>query len=119
MADVACENALLNSAALRRFVGIDLERERVPDATTLLKFRRLQEASRLSEAMFTKVSEVLQAYGLKVGRGTIMDATIIGAPSSTKNVVGSAIRRSVCSNGCGALTGYATAAWPRTARTRS
>jgi len=85
LADVACEDALLDSTALRRFVGIDLGRERVPDATTLLKFRRLLETHKLGEALFAKVGEVLQAHGLKVGTGTIVDATIIGAPSSTKN----------------------------------
>jgi transposase, IS5 family len=85
LADVACEDALLDSPALRRFVGIDLGRERVPDATTLLKFRRLLEEHKLGEALFAKVGEVLQAKGLKVGTGTIMDATIISAPSSTKN----------------------------------
>ena len=85
LADVACEDALLDSPALRRFVGVDLGRERVPDATTLLKFRRLLEANKLGEALFAKVGEVLQAQGLKVGTGTIVDATIIGAPSSTKN----------------------------------
>jgi len=85
LADAACEEALLDSPALRRFVGIDLGHERVPDATTLLKFRRLLEKHKLGEALFAKVGEVLQARGLKVGTGTIVDATIIGAPSSTKN----------------------------------
>jgi IS5 family transposase len=85
LADEACEEALLDSTALRRFVGIDLGRERVPDGTTLLKFRRLLEKHKLGEALFAKVGEVLQARGLKVGTGTIVDATIIGAPSSTKN----------------------------------
>ena len=85
LADGACEDALLDSTSLRRFVGIDLGRERVPDATTLLKFRRRLETHKLGEAMFAKVGEVLQAHGLKVGTGTIVDATIISAPSSTKN----------------------------------
>ncbi len=85
LADEACEEALYDSASLRRFVGIDLGRERVPDGTTLLKFRRLLEQHKLGEALFAKVGEILQARGLKVGTGTIVDATIIGAPSSTKN----------------------------------
>lgn len=85
LADAACEDALYDSANLRSFVGIDLGRERVPDATTLLKFRRLLETHKLGEQMFSKVGEVLQGRGLKVGTGTIVDATIIGAPSSTKN----------------------------------
>jgi IS5 family transposase len=85
LADEACEEALYDSQSLRNFVGIDLGRERVPDATTLLKFRRLLEEAKLGEALFAKVGQVLQARGLKVGAGTIVDATIIGAPSSTKN----------------------------------
>ena len=85
LADAACEDALLDSTALRRFVGIDLGRERVPDATTLLKFRRLLERNKLGEALFAQVGSVLQARGVKVGTGTIVDATIISAPSSTKN----------------------------------
>lgn len=85
LADEACEDALLDSTALRRFVGIDLGRERVPDATTLLNFRHLLEKHKLGEALFAKVGEMLQTQGLKVGTGTIVDATIIGAPSSTKN----------------------------------
>jgi IS5 family transposase len=87
LADEACEDALLDSTALRRFVGIDLGRERVPDSTTLLKFRRLLEDDKhkLGAALFAKVGEVLQSKGMKVGTGTILDATIISAPSSTKN----------------------------------
>ena len=85
LADQACEEALLDSTALRRFVGIDLGRERVPDATTLLKFRRLLEDKKLGVALFAKVGEVLQGHGMKVGTGTIVDATIISAPSSPKN----------------------------------
>ena len=85
LADEACEEALLDSTALRRFVGIDLGRERVPDGTTLLRFRRLLEKRQLGAKLFATVGQVLQARGMKVGTGTIVDATIIGAPSSTKN----------------------------------
>jgi IS5 family transposase len=85
LADEACEEALLDSTALRRFVGIDLGRERVPDGTTLLKFRRLLEKHELGQKLFTAIGQVLQDRGLKVSTGTIVDATIIGAPSSTKN----------------------------------
>jgi IS5 family transposase len=88
LADEACEEALYDSASLRSFVSIDLGRERVPDGTTLLKFRRLLEKHKLGEALFAKVGAVLQSRGLKVGSGTIVDATIIGAPSSTKNAEG-------------------------------
>jgi IS5 family transposase len=85
LADLACEEALYDSASLRRFVGIDLGREPVPDATTMLKFRRLLNDNKLGETLFAKVGQELQARGFKVNTGTIVDATIIGAPSSTKN----------------------------------
>ena len=85
LADLACEEALYDSASLRRFVGIDLGREPVPDATTMLKFRRLLNNNKLGEALFAQVGQELQARGFKVNTGTIVDATIIGAPSSTKN----------------------------------
>jgi IS5 family transposase len=83
-ADAACEDVLLDSAALRRLGGVNLGREQVPDATTLLKFYRLLEKQKLGGALFAKVGKVLQAHGLEVGTDTIVDVTIIGAPSSTK-----------------------------------
>jgi len=82
---LACEEALNDSASLRSFVGIDLGRESVPDATTMLKFRKLLNDNKLGEALFTQVGQVMQSKGFKVNTGTIVDATIIGAPSSTKN----------------------------------
>ena len=85
LADEGCEEALLDSTARRRFVGVDLGRERVPDGTTLLKFRRLPEKHQVGEKLFATEGQVLQARDLRVGAGTIVDATIIGAPSSTKN----------------------------------
>ena len=88
LSDEGCEDALLDSPALRRIVGIDLGIERVPDATTLMKFRRLIEDQGLGAALFAKVGQVLQAQGLKVGTGTIVDASIIAAPSSTRNAKG-------------------------------
>lgn len=69
---------------MRRFVGIDLGREAVPDATTLLKFRRLLETHHLNEQLFVEVGRILQNNGMTVKTGTIVDATIIAAPSSTK-----------------------------------
>jgi IS5 family transposase len=85
LADFACEEALYDSASLRRFAGIDLGREAVPDATTLLKFRRLLEDHQLGERLFAEVGRVLQGSGMTLKTGTIVDATIIAAPSSTKN----------------------------------
>ena len=84
--DLACEEALHDSTALRAFAGIDLGREPVPDGTTLCKFRHLQEQHQLGQAIFSEVGRVLQERGLKLSAGTIVDATIIAAPSSTKNV---------------------------------
>jgi transposase, IS5 family len=85
LADAACEEALYDSAALRAFAGIDLGRETVPDATTILKFRHLLERHGLGQAIFAEVGRILQQRGLKLSAGTIVDATIIAAPSSTKN----------------------------------
>jgi transposase, IS5 family len=85
LADFACEEALYDSASLRRFVGIDLGCEAVPDATTVLKFRHLLEQHKLAEQLFTEVGRVLQGSGMTLKTGTIVDATIINAPSSTKN----------------------------------
>ena len=85
LADLACEEALYDSASLRSFVGIDLGREPVPDSTTITKFRKLLNNNKLGEELFAKVGKELQARGFKVNTGTIVDATIIGAPSSTKN----------------------------------
>ena len=84
LADEACEEALLDSTALRRFVGIDLGRERVPDSTTLLKFRRKLGTTAWASNCSPPSARFCRP-GLKVGTGTIVDATIIGAPSSTKN----------------------------------
>ena len=88
LADEALEDAIYDSQALRDFVGIDLSRESVPDATTLLKFRRLLEAGELTKAMFEEINAHLQQQGLLMRAGTIVDATIIAAPSSTKNSSG-------------------------------
>jgi IS5 family transposase len=85
LSDVACEDALYDIPAFRDFCQFDLGRERIPDATTLLNFRHLLERSELGAALFAKVGELLLANGMKLSGGTIVDATIIAAPSSTKN----------------------------------
>jgi len=85
LSDVACEDALYDVPAFRDFCQFDLGRERVPDATTLLNFRHLLEQHSLGAALFAKVGELLLSSGLKLSGGTIVDATIIAAPSSTKN----------------------------------
>ena len=85
LADEACEDALYDIAAFRDFCGIDLGRERVPDATTLLNFRHLLEQHKIGAALFAKVGELLLTNGMKLSGGTIVDATPIAAPPSTKN----------------------------------
>ena len=85
LSDPGVEEALYDSRALRRFVGIDLGREPVPDETTVCKFRHLMEKHGLGEELFERVKAYLQENGVKVQQGTIVDATIIHAPSSTKN----------------------------------
>src|SRR5208283_2912603 len=88
LSDPAVEEALYDSPVMRDFVGIDLGHEPAPDETTICKFRHLIEAQGLGEKLFAVVNEHLSAKGIKVGTGTIMDATIIAAPSSTKNADG-------------------------------
>jgi transposase, IS5 family len=85
LSDPGVEEALYDSGSMRRFVGIDLGREPVPDETTVCKFRHLLERHDLGRRLFEQVHDHLQARGLTVARGTIVDATIISAPSSTKN----------------------------------
>ena len=85
LADEALEDALYDSQAMREFIGIDLGRENVPDATTLLKFRRLLEQHDLTAAILAEVNAHLAERGLLMRQGTVVDATIIAAPSSTKN----------------------------------
>jgi IS5 family transposase len=88
LSDEGIEDALYDSQAIRRFVGIDLGREAAPDATTLLKFRRLLEEKNLTAAIFETINAQLAKRGLLMRQGTIVDATIIAAPSSTKNSTG-------------------------------
>ncbi len=83
--DPAVEEALYDSRAMRRFVGIDLGREPAPDETTVCKFRHLLDAHNLGDQLFALIAEYLEENGLKVSTGTIVDASIIDAPSSTKN----------------------------------
>lgn len=85
LADEACEEALQDIAVFRSFCKIDTGRERIPDATTLLKFRHLLERHNLGARIFSRISTLLQQSGLRLEGGTIVDATIIAAPSSTKN----------------------------------
>jgi transposase, IS5 family len=85
LSDPAVEEALYDSLAMRDFVGIDLGYEPVPDETTVCRFRHLLEQHDLGRQLFDEVQRHLVAKGLKVAAGRIVDATIINAPSSTKN----------------------------------
>jgi len=85
LSDPAVEEALYDSRALRGFVGIDLGREPAPDETTVCKFRHLLEAHELGAQLLQAVNRYLATHGFKITTGTIVDATIIHAPSSTKN----------------------------------
>jgi transposase, IS5 family len=85
LSDPAAEEALYDSRAMRQFVGVDLGNEPAPDETTICKFRHLMERHNLGDQLFHLVNQYLQENGLKVNRGTIVDASIISAPSSTKN----------------------------------
>ena len=85
LSDPAVEEGLYDSMALRDFVGIDLGQEPVPDETTVCKFRHLLEEHNLGGEMLETVNLHLQKKGVRITTGTIVDATIIHAPSSTKN----------------------------------
>jgi transposase, IS5 family len=85
LADEAMEDALYDSQGLRGFAGIDLSRDPVPDATTILHFRHWLERHELTKVLFEEVGAMLAERGLLMRQGTIVDATIIAAPPSTKN----------------------------------
>ena len=85
LSDPAAEDALYDSEAMRRFVGIELGEEAIPDESTILHFRHLLERHRLIEQMSDLVRRLLEGRGLLLKSGTVVDATILHAPSSTKN----------------------------------
>ena len=88
LSDEGIEDAIVDSIAVRRFVGIDLIERQAPDATTLLKFRRLLERHEMPVRIFALIREQLGQQGLILREGTIVDATLIAAPPSTKNKEG-------------------------------
>jgi IS5 family transposase len=85
LSDPAAEEGLYDSAAMRSFAGIDLGSEAAPDETTICKFRHLLEKHKLGKKLLVTMNEYLRRNGIKISNGTIVDATIISAPSSTKN----------------------------------
>ena len=85
LSDPALEDALYDSHAMQRFVGLELGQDAIPDETTILHFRHLLEKHNLTQQLFDAVRKLLQDKGIMVKSGTITDATIIPAPASTKN----------------------------------
>ena len=85
LADEAIEDAIYDSQAMRDFARIDLAADGVPDATTLLKFRRLLETNNLCKGLFHAINADLATRGLMMRAGTLVDATLLAAPPSTKN----------------------------------
>lgn len=88
LSDEGVEDAIYDSYAMRRFMGLDFALEQVPDATTLLHFRHLLEKHQLGEKLFQAQNEIFTEQGWIMRGGSIVDATIIAAPSSTKNAAG-------------------------------
>jgi IS5 family transposase len=88
LSDEMVEDSIYDSYAMRSFVGLDFLEEQVPDATTLLKFRHLLERHDIGKKLFQAINVVLESKGCMMRGGTIVDATILNAPSSTKNASG-------------------------------
>lgn len=85
LSDPGAEEALYDSLTMRRFAGVSTDADVIPDETSILNFRRLLEKHQLTERLLSEINAYLCERGLFVGKGTIVDATIINAPSSTKN----------------------------------
>ena len=85
LSDPMAEEMLYDSDAMRQFTGIELGDDRIPDETTILNFRHLLETHQLTEKLFVEVNTHLADQGITLRSGTLVDATIIDAPSSTKN----------------------------------
>jgi transposase, IS5 family len=88
LSDPAAEDAIYDSGSMRRFVGIELGEDKVPDESSILNFRHLLEKHDLTKSIFDEIGSLLKEKGLLLKQGTIVDATIISAPSSTKNKSG-------------------------------
>ena len=88
LSDPAMEDALYEIASMRRFAGLELLDDALPDETTILKFRRLLERHALTAQMMNVIHDVLAARGAMLKGGTMVDATIVSAPSSTRNKAG-------------------------------
>ena len=85
LSDPQAEDAIYDSESMRRFARVELGDDKIPDESTILRFRHLLEKHRLTESIFEAVNDLLTEHRLTLRAGTIVDATIIAAPSSTKN----------------------------------
>jgi len=85
LSNEAIEDAIYDSISIRNFVGVDLNIKQAPAATTLLRFRRLPKEHELTRRVFATINNLLNMQGLLLREGTVVDATNISAPSSTKN----------------------------------
>ena len=85
LSDPGAEEAIYDSESMRRFARVELSEDKVPDETSILNFRHLLEEHELTKRMFERINGMLEGKGLLLRSGTIVDATIIAAPSSTKN----------------------------------
>ena len=85
LSDPEMEDAIYDRISFQKFLALDMMQEAAPDETTILHFRHLLEKHALQEKMFSRVNRILEERGLLVKKGTITDATIIAAPTSTKN----------------------------------
>src|SRR5512147_2851679 len=88
LSDPQAEDTIYDSESMRRFARVELGDDKIPDESTILRFRHLLERHRLTEAIFEAVKDLLAEKRLTLRAGTIVDATIIAAPSSTKNASG-------------------------------
>lgn len=88
LSDPQAEDSLYDSESMRRFAGVELAEDVIPDESSILRFRHLLEEHNLTAAIFVEVRHLLEQKGLLLKSGTIVDATIIAAPSSTKNAEG-------------------------------
>jgi len=89
LSDPQAEDALYDMESMRRFAGVELAEDAIPDETTILNFRHLLEKHKLTEKIFAEVRQLLEDKKLLLKSGTIVDATIISAPTSTKNAANS------------------------------
>ena len=87
LSDEGLEDSIYDSYAMRTFMHRDFNEQQVPDATTLLKFRHMLEKNKIGEKIFADVNKRLDNSGLIMHGGTIVDASLIAAPKSTKNKI--------------------------------